>query len=374
MTSNGSYPLYIKLANIAIGVFIFFYVVHIGRPILVPLVYAGIFAILLNPVVNWLTHKKMNRVIAIMLTVVVAIIVVGTLVYFISTLLSTFTETLPQFKEKFAQLLKQTYQWVSDTFSIKTKKIYAYVEQAKTQGMDNSGAVIGTTLSTLGSILAVVFLVPVYTFMFLFYKPLLLDFISQLFSREKHNTVVEVLSETKKLIQSYLTGLMLELVIITVLNSAALLIIGVDYAILLGIVGALLNIIPYIGGLVAITLAGLVALATQSPEAAGWVVLAYVIIQLVDNNFIMPMIVASKVKLNALLSIIVVLIGGALWGIPGMFLSIPITAIAKVIFDRIDQLKPWGFLLGDTMPPIGKTTFHFGHHKKKPKSSTAKAE
>ncbi|MBC7776128.1 MAG: AI-2E family transporter, partial [Phycisphaerae bacterium] len=289
----------------------------------------------------------------------------------ISSQLADFSETLPLFKEKFGILIKQSYEWFSDTFNVKTKKIYAWVEQAKAQSMGNSTALIGTTLSTVGSLLAVVFLVPVYIFMFLFYKPLLLDFIGRLFERQKHGTVVEVLMETKILIQRYLSGLMLELVLIATVNSTALLLIGVEYAVLLGIIGAMLNIIPYIGGIVAISLPTLVALATQSPEAAGWVVLAYVIIQLIDNNFVVPMIVASKVKINALVSIVVVLIGGAVWGIPGMFLSIPLTAIVKVIFDRIEPLQPWGFLLGDTMPPIGKTVFYFRKERKKPKSTNS---
>ena len=190
-----------------------------------------------------------------------------------------------------------------------------------------------------------------------------------MFSRDKHGTVVEVLAATKKLIQGYLVGLMLEVLIVAVMNCTALLLLGIEYAILLGIIGALLNMIPYIGGIVAIAMPVLVALATQTPGAAGLVVVAYIVIQLIDNNVIMPAIVASKVKINALISIIVVLIGGAIWGIPGMFLAIPLTAILKVILDRIDNLKPWGFLLGDTMPPIGKTIFYFRKSGKKAKES-----
>ena len=97
----------------------------------------------------------------------------------------------------------------------------------------------------------------------------------------------------------------------------------------------------------------MVALVTKS---SGWyaiyVLAIYYFIQLIDNNFIVPKIVASKVKINALFSIIAVIIGNALWGIPGMFLSIPLFAIIKLIFDNIEPLKPWGFLLGDTMPPL----------------------
>lgn len=76
----------------------------------------------------------------------------------------------------------------------------------------------------------------------------------------------------------------------------------------------------------------------------------YFIIQFVDNNFIIPKIVASRVQINAFVSISVVFVGGIIWGIPGMFLSIPITAILKVIFDHVEGLKPWGFLLGDIVP------------------------
>ena len=163
----------------------------------------------------------------------------------------------------------------------------------------------------------------------------------------------EVLFSTKNIIQRYLIALLFEAAIIAILNSAGLLILGIDYAIVLGIIGALLNVIPYIGGIIAVALPMMVAFVTKSSPTYAFLVLAfYIIIQFIDNHYIIPKIVASKVRINALISIIVVLAGGALWGIPGMFLSIPLTAILKVIFDHIDELKPWGFLLGDTMPTI----------------------
>ena len=174
------------------------------------------------------------------------------------------------------------------------------------------------------------------------------------------------------LIQSYLVGLLLEAALVATLNSAALLIIGVKYAVLIGIIGALLNIIPYIGGLVAISIPMLLAIATKEPIDAVWVFIAYIIVQFIDNNFFVPKIVASKVKINALVSIIVVLIGGALWGVAGMFLSIPLTAIIKVIFDRIEPLAPFGFLLGDNQPDIGKTIFNFKNPIKKAKLKVIK--
>ena len=152
------------------------------------------------------------------------------------------------------------------------------------------------------------------------------------------------------------------------MNSVGLLILGIDYAILLGIIGALLNVIPYIGGIVAVALPMMIAIATKSTAWYALYVLAvYYFIQLVDNNFIVPKIVASKVKINALFSIIVVLAGNALWGIPGMFLSIPLLAIVKLICDHIEPLKPWGFLLGDTMPSILEIELILKKIKSKPK-------
>ena len=165
----------------------------------------------------------------------------------------------------------------------------------------------------------------------------------------------EIITQTKTVVQRYLVGLIIETAIVATLDSVALLALGIEYAILLGIIGGLLNMIPYIGGLVAVALPMMIAIATKSTAwYALYVLAAYYLIQLIDNNYIVPKIVASKVKLNALFSIIAVIAGNALWGIPGMFLSIPLLAIIKLIFDHIEPLKPWGFLLGDTMPSILK--------------------
>jgi predicted PurR-regulated permease PerM len=172
--------------------------------------------------------------------------------------------------------------------------------------------------------------------------------------------VSEIVTQIKTVIQQYLIGLVIEAGIMATLNTTALLILGIQYAILLGIISALLNVIPYIGGLIGVILPMIVALATKSSYwSAIYVLIAFYAIQLFDNNFIVPKIVASKVKINALFSIIVVFVGNALWGIPGMFLSIPLLAIVKLIFDHLEPLKPWGFLLGDTMPPLLKIKSFF---------------
>lgn len=363
--SNKQLPLYARLSLIIMGLLAFFYILYIGQDILVPLIFATIIAILLNPVVNFLVRKGVNKIVAIAIVLLSAMVLIVALMYFIGSQISMFTETLPQLKQKTAVIFNDMLDWVSQTFNVGKPKIAAWIDKTKGEGMNNSSAVIGETLGTIGGVLALVFLLPVYSFMILFYKPLLLEFIARLFQRDQHKVVAEVLMQTKTLVQSYLVGLLLEAILVATLNSVGLLIIGLKYAILIGIIGALLNLIPYIGGIVAIAIPMLLAIGTKEPIDALWVFIVYVVVQFIDNNFFVPKIVASKVKINALVSIVVVFIGGALWGISGMFLSIPLTAIIKVIFDRIEPLAPFGFLLGDNQPEIGKGVLKFRAPAKK---------
>jgi predicted PurR-regulated permease PerM len=358
MLTKPDLPLYLRLSQILMGIVAFFYILSIGQNIIVPIIFSLVVAILLNPFVNFL-ERKLNRIVAISIAIILATIVMLALLFFIGSQAARFSDSLPQLKLKFTAMLSDGIQWVSDNFNVSTTQIKAWIAKTENEGLTNGSGVIGQTLSTLGGVLVTVVLIPVYIFLFLFYKPLLLNFIAKLFPAGNHETVVEVLTETKSLIQNYLVGLMIEFVMISSLYTISLLVLGIEYALLLGVVGGLLNLIPYIGRHIAAALPMILALATKEPIYALYVFVAYALAKFIDNNFINPVIVASKVKINALVSVIVVLVGGALWGVAGMFLSLPLIAITKVVFDRIDPLKPFGFLLGDTMPPIGENVFIF---------------
>ncbi|MCK9423686.1 MAG: AI-2E family transporter [Bacteroidales bacterium] len=350
-----NFPFYAKTTIVLIGFFVLLSMLYIARGIIVPLVFAIILAILLHPVVNFFLRFKMNRVIAIIITLLLTILVIAGLGAFFFSQANRFSESWPVLVDKFTVLLNQTVTWASGYFDINPQKIDAWLLKTKGELINTSGASIGQTLVNVGGGVVILFLIPVYIFMILFYQPLLLEFIRRVFAKSNPSQVNEIVTQTKTVIQRYLIGLVIEAVIVATLNSTALLILGIDYAIMLGIIGALLNVIPYIGGIVAVALPMMIAVATKSTAwYAVYVLIAYYIIQLIDNNYIVPKLVASKVKINALFSIMVVLAGNALWGIPGMFLSIPLLAIVKVIFDHIETLKPWGFLLGDTMPSLLK--------------------
>jgi predicted PurR-regulated permease PerM len=156
-----------------------------------------------------------------------------------------------------------------------------------------------------------------------------------------------------------MTGLIIEMGIVAAINSAGFIILGIKYAVFLGVLSAILNMIPYIGMLIASVFCMLITLTTSTHITdIVWVLVILTIVQFIDNNIIMPKVVSSKVKINALITILGVLIGGALAGVSGMFLSIPGIAILKVIFDRVEGLKPWGLLLGDDVTDRKKSSLY----------------
>ncbi len=347
-------PFYARISILVIGLFVFISMLSIGQDIILPLIYATIIAISVNPMVNFLVRKKLNRTIAITIVLLMALLIITSLIALIVSQAGLLGEALPRLADKLQELINQGITWASGYFNISVSKINAWLTHAKSELLNSSNIGIGNTLSTVGGVLATVFLTPVYIFMILLYQPHLVKFTHKLFGSGNDSRVSEIFSETKLIIQSYLGGLFTEFVIIAILNSVGLLLLGIDYAILLGIIGAFLNIIPYLGGLIGVVLFMSIALVTKPGEYVIYVIVLYTLIQFIDNNYIVPKIVGSKVKLNALVSILAVIAGAALWGIPGMFLSIPVAAVIKVVLDRIESLEPWGFLLGDTMPPILK--------------------
>jgi predicted PurR-regulated permease PerM len=374
MTNEGhTLPAYVKASILLIGIAVLLTILYIARSILVPVVFATILAIVLHPVVNFFVEKKVNRVLAIILTMLLTFLVIAAFGALLISQASRLSDSLPMLADKFTEMLNQGIAWFSGYFDINSQKIDEWILKTRGELFNSSSEAIGNTLVSLGNLLVVIFLIPVYVFMLLFYHPILIEFIHRIFSADHQSKVREIVTQTKTVIQRYLIGLIIEAGIIAALNTIALLALGIEYALLLGIIGALLNIIPYIGGLVAVALPMIVALITkESAWYPVYVMVIYYIIQLVDNNYIVPKIVASKVKLNALFSLLVVFVGNAIWGIPGMFISIPLLAIVKLVCDHVEPLKPWGFLLGDTMPPLIKIKSIF--KKLPPKGGKTKTE
>jgi predicted PurR-regulated permease PerM len=352
MNSNIKFPFYAKASLFLIGLYVLISMLYIAQDIILPLIFSILFAILISPVVNFFVKMKLNRIFAIVITLFIAFLIIASFSFLIFSQASRFIETWPILVDKFTDFLNQTITWTSGYFDIKPQNIHEWISETRGELINTGSSAIGQTLVILGNWVVVLLLVPFYIFIILYYQPLLMEFIHRLFAKSNQTQLSEIVLQIKSVIQLYLKGLVVETIIVAAMQITTLWILGIEYAILLGIIGALLNLIPYIGGLVAVALPMMVALVTKSTAwYAFYIMVIYYIIQLIDNNYIVPVIVSSKVKINALFSIIVVIAGNALWGISGMFLAIPLLAIIKIIFDHIESLKPWGFLLGFTMGP-----------------------
>ena len=359
------YPFYIKGTVVILGLVLVVFILITLRGILIPFAFALVIAILLNPLVTRFKKWGLGQIPSIILSMLLALMVFGGVMYFLSSQIVGFGENFPVLQQKFETLLVQLEHWIQSTFGIAINKQVEMVNEALEKSKGMIGQTVGTALGTL----MVVFILPVYVFLLLFYKTLILNFLYEAFAEENSKKVGDILTQTKSAIQSYMVGLLLEALVVATLNSTALLILGVKYAILLGVIGAILNMLPYIGGIIAIALPLLIATVTKDGYTTQlFIIISYLVIQFIDNNFLVPKIVSSKVQINALFSIIVVLLGGAMWGVSGMFLSIPFVAILKIIFDRVDGLRPWGKLLGDEIPTRHKGQI-WGRRSAKPSLS-----
>jgi predicted PurR-regulated permease PerM len=343
-------PLYVKTVLVIIGLMACVYTLYIAQNIIIPLVFATILAIVLHPAVALITRLRIPRVAAIVIVMSLAFSIIAMFGILLFSQASRFTESFPKLVDKFTQILNELIYWASGYFDISANEITAWITNTKNDLI--GGAQIGQTIINVGSMMAFWFLIPVYVFMILFYQPLLIEFFHRLFGEDNRAKVSEIINQIKTLIQHYLIGLLFQVVIISFLYTIGLLILGIEYALIIGILGALFNLLPYIGNIIAASLPIIIAIVTKpSPWFALLVLALYIVIQFIDNNFVVPKIVASKVKINALASIIAVISFATLWGIPGMLVAIPLVAIAKLIFDHIEPLQPWGYLLGDNMPP-----------------------
>lgn len=337
-----------KVAASFIIVALILLAIYLANDILFPLFMALLLAILLRPVVR-LLHEKLRipHIIAVAFTLLIAVGVVFGILFFLSIQISEFMSDLPMIQKNLEHHLWQTQNWIQNTFGVSFSEQENYLEDQ----VANTEMLTTSSVSSLTNSLFDLVLIPIYTFLILLYRSLFLGFLLKMAPEGSIKRIENIVSEIKVVIRSYITGLLIELLIVAILTATGLWIIGVKYFIFLGLMTALLNLIPYIGILVAATISALIALI-GSPDVSIviGVIIVNAIVQFIDNNILIPKIVGSKVSINALASMVAVIIGGSLAGIAGMFLAIPVVAIIKVIFDRSPSMEAFGYLLGDEIP------------------------
>ncbi len=345
-------PVYTKWASVLFTLISLGFLIIEGKQILCPLVFSMLFSLLLLPVGQYFEGRfRLHRSAASMLAILLMLAVVACVLYLVGSQIADLLDDWPTIKAQLTNSFYNLLDWVKANFHVTARRQMNIVQSATgniSAGGPTATTAIGVTVLTASYIILFWVFVIIDTFFLLIYRRLLLQFLIAVFRKENAIAVYEVVERIKYIITKYITGLMLEMMVVSTVCCTVFLISGVKYALLLGLITGLFNIIPYIGIATALLINVLITLSTAA--ATGKIILVgvtIIIMHLLDSNVLLPLIVGSQVRINALITILGVVLGEMLWGIPGMFLSIPVIAIMKIIFDRVESLQPWGLLLGD---------------------------
>lgn len=351
-------PITVKRSIELLGLLLLGALIVIGADIIMPLLMAFFISIMLLPVYRFLKRCRFPDALAIILPIVLLLVFFGLLVWFFSAQVGALISDFPEIKSNVNKHLTDLSSWIDDKAHYSTRQQLKFVSQQSDKLIGSAGNLLTGALGSISGMFLFFGLIPIYIYLMLYYKNLFLRFIFMWFNNESHKKVEEGLRETESIIKSYLIGLLIQITYITILLGGILLIVGIKHALLIGVIFALLNLIPYVGALIG-NIIGVLLTLTSSTQISSIVTVLVVIaiVQFLDNNILMPRIVGSKVKINALSAILGVIIGGSLAGISGMFLALPVIAVLKIVFDRSDILKHWGVLLGDDVPQTSPLNF-----------------
>jgi predicted PurR-regulated permease PerM len=340
-------PIFERLSLILVGIVAFGFLVVQGKQVLDPLLFGFLFAILLLPVSNFFEKRlRLPRSAASFISIILLVSFVSGVLYLVGSQISNLMHDWPMLKNQVFQSVSILSDWIQATFHLNMQKQESYVQNTAKKIMSSGTEVITTTFGAVSSLFLFYVFIMIFTFFTLFYRRLILKFILQAFGRDNELVVHDIVEKIQGILRQYILGLMLEMIIVACVACTAFWMIGIQYAVLLGIIVGLFNIIPYLGIFTALVLSVLITFATGPVSNAVWVGASVVVIHAVDANFLLPTVVGSQVRLNALITFLGIILGEMMWGLSGMFLSIPVMGILKIIFDRVEGLKHWGYLLG----------------------------
>lgn len=341
-------PFYEKLSFNLISIALILTALYLGQGVILPILFSVLLSTLLLPIVNFLVARRVPKPISIALPLLLSVVVAAAILFLLSQQIIHFFDDSDTLRERFVESATQVQNWLGDQLGISEVKQADYIADGLTKLKTAVPNVMSATFLSLTGMLTFIFLIPIYTFLILFYRETIKTFLVTSFGHTSERRVQGILFESTMIARAYVLGLFIETVLVFALNVVGFLILGIRYAVFLALLAALLNNIPYIGIMVANVICILITLvSSENATDAIWVGAILGVVQFLDNNFGMPLIVGNKVKINALVTIVGILIGGVICGVPGMFLAIPGLAVMKIIFEKIDDTKPWAVLLSD---------------------------
>ena len=331
------------LAIIVMGALI----LQVGKPLLIPLSYAVFISFILQPVCAWFEKRGWNRDVAISVSIFILLIVAALLLWFIFTQFRNFIRDWPEIKMQLETIMAALSQFLVDKLHLDKNVVNKWMQSLGDSLPFNSVSGLGATAMSIGVNLVMVLLIPVYVFLILHYRHLLVDSLTLVFPENKRKQVNEVIRLSIGTYYGFIKGMIVVYFVVGVLNSVGLLLLGIPHAILFGFLTAIMTIIPYVGIMVASVMPIIYAWVTfQSIWYPLGVVAVFAFVQYLEANVIFPWAVSSRLQLNTLVTLMVIITGGILWGASGMILFIPMAAILKLIADRMEGWEGLARFLG----------------------------
>ena len=314
-----------------------------AKPFLVPVCFAGLLAMLFLPLSLWFENKNIPKGLSIILCIIIFLAIITGIIWLISWQITDLASETSDIESKVKKMITQSENYIRDNFGISKKQQEELIsEQAK-----NSSNTFSNLGSSLLSFVIDFILMLVYIFLFMFYRDRIKTFVLKLVPAQQKKNTETIMHDIGKVSQQYITGLGLMIGCLWVMYSIGFSIVGVKYAVLFAIICGLLEIVPFIGNLTG----NLLAIAMVVIQGGGigmviGVVVTYLIVQFIQTYLLEPLVVGAEVNINPLFTIIILVVGELIWGIPGMVLAIPLLGIIKIICDHVESLKPYGYLIG----------------------------
>jgi predicted PurR-regulated permease PerM len=329
-----------------------FGILYFASAVLVPLTFGAVLSMLLLPVCHWLQSKGMNNGLASMLSLLALLILVTGVITLLQYQLSDLAEDLSKIDERVTSMVAELKNYVKQHFGISHLEQQKMINEQKSGSMEKAAGMVTGLLGSLAGIMVDTILVLVYTFLFIYFRGHFKKFILRLFKPDNREETAVVLDDASKVAQQYLGGLGLMIVMLWIMYGIGFSIAGVKNAVFFAILCGILELVPFAGNITGTTITVLMALAQSGDtKIVLGVLITYGLVQLIQTYILEPLVVGDRLNINPLFTILIIVIGEAVWGIPGMILAIPLLGIFKIICDHVEPLKDYAYLIG---PPKEK--------------------
>jgi len=321
---------------------------------LIPLAIGGLLATLLLPTCRWMERNKISRMPAAFGCLIILMLAIAVITAALGWQIAELTSDVVQIKARSTELLERTQQFVLNHFGISLKDQSQILQGQKKAITD----FIASSVGSLTSILTDLILTFVYVFFLLYYRSHIKNFILRVSPSSQREETEQIIRSATHVSQQYLLGLSKMIVCLWIMYGIGFSALGVRNALFFAILCGLLEIVPFIGNITGTSLTLLVAAVDgASFSILIGIAVTYGTVQFIQGWLLEPVILGPQVKINPLFTIIALVIGELIWGIPGIVLAIPLMAVVKIICDHIEPLKPYGFLIGDIKKKKVRSSF-----------------